>query len=277
MNEAPARPRGGNGKAIALGVLAMIIGAGLWAVVTVVTEREFSLVAIGIGALVGLTMFSAKPTSTGIAAVAALLTVIGCAARGVPRDPGAMSRTGDRLRKLINLELKEPRLYFDSLDGRTVPVLGDRRRGGVQHGLPPHPGRPRGDGLRQRGRRVRAAAAVRHLSRARCGGRARPAVRPAAAVRRRTPARRPGPALSPRTAAVRAGAGAVRAGPAVLRSPAAALRPGQQPATGSRSPRLAELVWACLEVPLSYSDRGFAPETRKGPPCTAGASRSYAP
>jgi hypothetical protein len=120
MNEAPARPRGGNGKAIALGVLAMIIGAGLWAVVTVVTEREFSLVAIGIGALVGLTMFSAKPTSTGIAAVAALLTVIGCALGEFLAIPAYVShKEGIGFGKLINLELKEPRLYFDSLDGKT--------------------------------------------------------------------------------------------------------------------------------------------------------------
>jgi hypothetical protein len=57
----------------------MILGAALWAVITVVTGHEFTLVAIGVGALVGLTMFSARPTSTGIAAVAALLTVVGCA------------------------------------------------------------------------------------------------------------------------------------------------------------------------------------------------------
>ncbi|HZE32100.1 MAG TPA: hypothetical protein VE198_11750, partial [Actinoallomurus sp.] len=120
MNEASARPRGGNGKAIALGILAMLLGAALWAVITVVTEREFSLVAIGIGALVGLTMFSAKPTSTGIAAVAALLTVIGCALGEFLAIPAYVAhKEGIGFGKLINLELKEPKLYFDSLDGKT--------------------------------------------------------------------------------------------------------------------------------------------------------------
>src|SRR3954463_10375943 len=79
MNEASTRPRGGNGKAIIIGILAMILGAGLWAVVTVVTAHEFSLVAIGVGALIGLAMYTTRPTSTGIAAVAAFLTIIGCA------------------------------------------------------------------------------------------------------------------------------------------------------------------------------------------------------
>jgi hypothetical protein len=120
MNEASARPRGGNGKAIGLGILAMILGAALWAVITVVTEHEFSLVAVGIGALVGLTMFSARPTSTGIAAVAALLTVIGCALGEFLAIPAYVAhKEGIGFGKLINLELKQPKLYFDSLDGRT--------------------------------------------------------------------------------------------------------------------------------------------------------------
>jgi hypothetical protein len=120
MNEASARPRGGNGKAIILGILAMVLGAALWAVITVVTEHEFTLVAVGVGALVGLTMFSAKPTSMGIAAVAALLTVIGCALGEFLAIPAYVAhKEGIGFGKLINLELKEPKLYFDSLDGKT--------------------------------------------------------------------------------------------------------------------------------------------------------------
>lgn len=57
----------------------MILGAGLWAVITLLTAYEFSFVAMGIGALVALAMNSARPTNLGIAVVAALLTVIGCA------------------------------------------------------------------------------------------------------------------------------------------------------------------------------------------------------
>jgi hypothetical protein len=120
MNEASARPRGGNGKAIIFGILAMILGAVLWAVVTVVTEHEFTLVAVGIGALVGLSMFSARPTSMGIAAVAALLTVIGCALGEFLAIPAYVAhKEGIDFGKLINLELTHPNLYFDSLDGKT--------------------------------------------------------------------------------------------------------------------------------------------------------------
>jgi hypothetical protein len=120
MNEASAQPRGGNGKAIVIGILAMILGAGLWAAVTVVTEHEFSLVAIGVGALVGLAMFSARPTSTGVAAVAALLTVIGCALGEFLAIPAYVARKdGIGFTKLINLELHHPKLYFHSLDAKT--------------------------------------------------------------------------------------------------------------------------------------------------------------
>jgi hypothetical protein len=120
MNEAAARPRGGNGKAIVIGILAMILGAGLWAVVTAVTEHEFSLVAIGVGALVGLTMFAARPTSSGIAVVAALLTVVGCALGEFLAIPAYVAhKDGLAFGKLVNLELHHPKLYFDSLDGKT--------------------------------------------------------------------------------------------------------------------------------------------------------------
>ena len=120
MNQPSAQPRGGNGKAIIIGFLAMILGAGLWALVTVVTEHEFSLVAIGVGALIGLAMFSARPTSTGIAAVAALLTVIGCALGEFLAVPAYIAhKDGISFTKLVNLELNHPRLYFDALDGKT--------------------------------------------------------------------------------------------------------------------------------------------------------------
>jgi len=125
MNEASAQPRGGNGKAIIFGILAMILGAGLWAVVTVVTEHEFSLVAIGVGALVGLLMFSARPTSTGIAVVAALLTVVGCALGEFLAIPAYVAhKDGIAFSKLINAELNHPNLYFDSLDAKTYLFWG---------------------------------------------------------------------------------------------------------------------------------------------------------
>jgi hypothetical protein len=116
MNEAPAPPRGGNGKAVALGILAMLLGAALWAVITIVTGYRFGLMPIGVGALVGLTMFSARPTSTGIAAVAALLTVIGGALGEFLAIPAyAAHERGIGYGKLINLQLKQPRLALEAV------------------------------------------------------------------------------------------------------------------------------------------------------------------
>jgi hypothetical protein len=120
MNEASAQPSGGNGKAIAIGILAMILGAAIWAVITVVTAHEFSLVAIGVGALVGVLMYAARPTSSGIAVVAALLTVAGCALGqflALPAYVAHKEHVG--FGKLVNAELQHPDLYFDSLDGKT--------------------------------------------------------------------------------------------------------------------------------------------------------------
>jgi hypothetical protein len=120
MHESSARPSGGNGKAIVLGFLAMILGAALWAVVTVVTAHEFSLVAIGVGALVGLTMFAARPSSGGIAVVAALFTVIGCALGEFLAIPAYVSHKSDiAFSKVLSVEAHHPKVYFDSLDGKT--------------------------------------------------------------------------------------------------------------------------------------------------------------
>jgi hypothetical protein len=95
MNEASAQPSGGNGKSIAIGILAMIIGAALWAVITVATSHEFSLVAIGVGALIGVAMYAARPTSMGIAVAAAGLTVIGCALGEFLAIPAYVARKTD--------------------------------------------------------------------------------------------------------------------------------------------------------------------------------------
>ncbi|GLY81753.1 hypothetical protein Airi01_100200 [Actinoallomurus iriomotensis] len=120
MHESSARPSGGNGKAIVLGFLAMILGAALWAVITVVTAHEFSLVAIGVGALVGLTVFAARPSSTGIAVVAALFTVVGCALGEFLAIPAYVAhKAGASFSKVLSLEVHQPKLYFDSLDGKT--------------------------------------------------------------------------------------------------------------------------------------------------------------
>ncbi|GAA4519724.1 hypothetical protein GCM10023191_095620 [Actinoallomurus oryzae] len=120
MHESSARPSGGNGKAIVLGFLAMILGAALWAVITVVTAHEFSLVAIGVGALVGLTMFAARPSSTGIALVAALFTIIGCALGEFLAIPAYVAHESHHgFSEVLSVEVHHPKVYFDSLDGKT--------------------------------------------------------------------------------------------------------------------------------------------------------------
>jgi hypothetical protein len=120
MNEASVQPSGGNGKAIVLGILAMILGAAIWAAITVVTEHEFSLVAIGVGALVGLTMYAAKPSSSGIAVVAALLTVIGCALGEFLALPAYVARKEHvGFTKLLNYEASHLGGFFRALDGKT--------------------------------------------------------------------------------------------------------------------------------------------------------------
>lgn len=120
MNQAPAQPSGGNGKAVAIGILAMIIGAAVWAVITVVTEHEFSLVAIGVGALIGLMMYAARPTSTGIAVVAALLTVVGCALGEFLALAAYVSRKEHvDFGRVLNAEFEHFDVFVKSLDGKT--------------------------------------------------------------------------------------------------------------------------------------------------------------
>jgi hypothetical protein len=120
MNEAAARPSGGNGKAVVIGIGAMLLGAAIWAAITALTKHEFSLVAIGVGALIGLAMFSARPTSSGIAVVAALLTIVGCAI-GDFLAVGALvaSQTSASFTDILNAEVKHPGPIFEALGGKT--------------------------------------------------------------------------------------------------------------------------------------------------------------
>jgi hypothetical protein len=120
MNQAAGRPSGGNGKAIVIGIGAMLLGAVIWAVITALTKHEFSLVAIGVGALIGLAMFTARPTSGGIALVAALLTIVGCAL-GDFLALGALiaQRTSASFMDVLNAEVKHPGPVFHALGGKT--------------------------------------------------------------------------------------------------------------------------------------------------------------
>jgi hypothetical protein len=79
MYETSASTGGGNGRAIAIGFGALFLGALAWALIGALTKHEFSLVAIGIGLLIGLAMYTARPSSPGVAVVAAAFTLLGCA------------------------------------------------------------------------------------------------------------------------------------------------------------------------------------------------------
>jgi hypothetical protein len=121
MYETSAPAGGGNGKAIAFGVGVMFLGAIGWALIGAVTKHEFSLVAIGIGALIGVAMYAARPTSIGIAVVAAVLTIIGCALGeflAIAFVGGHEAGIG--VGQALKLELQHPKeLYFNSLDGKS--------------------------------------------------------------------------------------------------------------------------------------------------------------
>lgn len=120
MNPAAARPSGGNGKAVAIGIGAMLLGAVIWAVITALTKHEFTLVAIGVGALIGLSMFAARPTSAGIAVVAALLTVLGCALGDFLAIAALAShQTGHSFGDIFKIELQHPGPVFRALGGKT--------------------------------------------------------------------------------------------------------------------------------------------------------------
>ncbi|HEU5161095.1 MAG TPA: hypothetical protein VFU43_29125 [Streptosporangiaceae bacterium] len=79
MYETSASTGGGNGKAIAIGFGAMFLGATAWALIGALTKHEYAFVAIGIGLLIGLGMYTARPSSPGVAAAAAVFTLLGCA------------------------------------------------------------------------------------------------------------------------------------------------------------------------------------------------------
>jgi hypothetical protein len=121
MYQTSASTGGGNGKAIAIGFGALFVGAIAWALIGALTKHEFSLVAIGIGALIGVAMYSARPTSAGIAVVAAIYTIIGCAIGeflAIAFVGGHEAGLG--FGQAAKLELQHPKeLYFNSLDGKS--------------------------------------------------------------------------------------------------------------------------------------------------------------
>jgi hypothetical protein len=79
MYETSASTGGGNGRAIAIGCGALFLGALAWGLIGALTKHEFGIAAIGIGLLIGLAMYTARPTSPGVAVAAAAFTLLGCA------------------------------------------------------------------------------------------------------------------------------------------------------------------------------------------------------
>jgi len=77
---APAAPARGNlGLAIGAGVVAALIGAVLWAVITVTTEYQIGFMAIGVGVLVGFAVRQfGKGTTQPFGIAGAALSLAGC-------------------------------------------------------------------------------------------------------------------------------------------------------------------------------------------------------
>ena len=81
LEEAMARLRGEQnlGLAIAGGVAAALAGAIAWAAITAAIERQYGIMAIGIGFLVGFAVrFLGKGVDTHFRVIAAALSLVGC-------------------------------------------------------------------------------------------------------------------------------------------------------------------------------------------------------
>lgn len=74
---APA-PAGGFGKGLAAAVGAAIVGAILWAVITVTSDYRIGVVAVGIGFLVGLAVERFGGGDARLPVIAALIALLGC-------------------------------------------------------------------------------------------------------------------------------------------------------------------------------------------------------
>lgn len=120
MYQGAVRRSGGNGKAVAIGIGAMLLGAIVWAVITATTKHEFSAVAIGVGALIGLSMFTARPTKSSVALVAALLTFIGCALGEFLAVAALAAHDGGiSFGQALNVESQHLGTVFKALGGKT--------------------------------------------------------------------------------------------------------------------------------------------------------------
>jgi hypothetical protein len=90
----PAVTKEGNFVAgISGGVIAAIIGAILWGIISIWIERQIGWMAIGVGALVGLGVrIFGKGTSAKFGIVGAILAILGCLAGNVVMIYIAISR-----------------------------------------------------------------------------------------------------------------------------------------------------------------------------------------
>ena len=71
--------KGSIALAIISGIIAGAIGAAIWAALTVWTERQYAIVAIGIGALIGIAVrILAKGNAPVYGVIAAIITLASC-------------------------------------------------------------------------------------------------------------------------------------------------------------------------------------------------------
>ncbi|MDX6273159.1 MAG: hypothetical protein QOJ92_369 [Frankiales bacterium] len=111
--------RTGLGRGIGYGLVAALVGAAAWAVLTVVTDYKIGIVAVAIGFLVGLAMQRSNSTDPRLPIAGAVLALLGCflgdvftdahALASVLSDHGVSTSTMEVLRKMI----EDPRLFWD--------------------------------------------------------------------------------------------------------------------------------------------------------------------
>ena len=75
-----SEPRGNFALAIGAGLTAAIVGAAVWAIITITIKYQIGWMAIGVGFLVGFAISYAGGTGVGFRILGALLALLGCVA-----------------------------------------------------------------------------------------------------------------------------------------------------------------------------------------------------
>lgn len=75
----PPADRGNTGMALLAGAGAAVAGAFAWGLITYVTKRQFSLMAVLVGVAVGYAVRRFRPGQPGAAVASGVLALLGCA------------------------------------------------------------------------------------------------------------------------------------------------------------------------------------------------------